>query len=81
MTSVVGVLTAVFLVLANLHSMADTLILPSHREHPRQSVDKEIEQVRGRDASLCYTCIKRDGCVFCIISSQTDCCAVVDLLQ
>ena len=47
---VVGVLTVVFLVLANLQTMADTLILPSRREHPQQSVDENIEKLRGRDA-------------------------------
>ena len=52
MIAVVGVLTAVILVLANLQTMADLLILPSRREHPQQSVDKDIEQLRGRDASL-----------------------------
>jgi len=30
--------------------MTDTLILPSRREHLEQSVDKDIEQLRGRDA-------------------------------
>ena len=39
----VGVLTAVFLVLANLQTKADTLTLPCRREHPQQSVDKDIE--------------------------------------
>jgi len=48
--AVVGVLTVVFLVLANLQTMADTLILPSRREHPQQSVDENIEKLRGRDA-------------------------------
>jgi len=45
-------LTAVFLVLANLQTMTDPLILPSRREHPQQSVDKDNEQLRERDASL-----------------------------
>ena len=58
-----------------------TLILPSRREHPQQSVDKDIEQLRARDASLRYTCIKRDCCTFCVIWSQMDCCAIVNLLQ
>jgi hypothetical protein len=49
---VVGVLTAVILVLANLQTMTDPLILPSRREHPQQSVDKDVEELRGRDASL-----------------------------
>ena len=40
--AVVGVLIAVFLVFANLQTMADTLILPSRREHPQQSVDKKL---------------------------------------
>jgi len=66
--TVVGVLTAVILVLANLQTMTDPLILPSPCEHPRQSVDKDIDkdvaQLRGRDASLRYTCIKRDCCTF-----------------
>ena len=55
--AVVGILTTVrgFLVLANLQTMADTLILPSRREHPQQSIDTNIEQLRGRDAWLCYT--------------------------
>ena len=78
---VVGVLTAVILVLANLQTMTDPLILPSRREHPQQSVGKHIEQLRGRDASLRYTCIKRDCCTFCVVWSQTDCSAVVNLLQ
>jgi len=52
--AVVGVLTAVILVLANLQTMADTLVLPSRREHPQQSIDKDIE----RNASLCCTCLK-----------------------
>jgi len=68
---VVGVLTAVILVLANLQTMTDPLILPSRREHPQQSVDKDIEQLRGRDASLRYTCIKRDFCTFCVVFRQT----------
>jgi len=59
--AVVGVLTAVILVLANLQTMTDPLILPSRREHPQQSVGKDIEQLRGRDASLRYTCIKSAG--------------------
>jgi len=33
--AVIGVLTAIFLVLANLQIMTDTLILPSRREHPQ----------------------------------------------
>ena len=41
--AVVGVLTAVFLVLANLQTMTDPLILPSRREHLQQSVDKDIK--------------------------------------
>jgi len=57
---VAGVLTAVILVLADLQTMTDPLILPSRREHSQQSVDKDIEQLQGRDASLHYTCIKRD---------------------
>jgi len=57
---VVGVLTAVFLVLANLQTKTDPLILPSRRDHPQESIDKDIEQLRGRDASLRYTYIKRD---------------------
>ena len=44
--AVVGVLTSVILVLADLQTMTDQLILPSHREHPQQSVDKDIEQLR-----------------------------------
>jgi len=76
----VGVLTAVILVLADLQTMTDPLILPSRREHSQQSVDEDVEQLRGRDASLRYTCIKRDCCTFCIVWSQTDCCAVVNLL-
>ena len=56
--AVVGVLTAVILVLANLQTMTDPLILPCRREYLQQSVDKDIEQLRGRDASLRYTCIK-----------------------
>jgi len=64
---VISVLIAVFLVLADLQTMADTLILPSRREHPQQSVDKDIEQLRGRDTSLRYTCIKRASCTFCVI--------------
>jgi len=79
--AVVGVLTTVFLVLANLQTMTDLLILPSHREHPQQSVDKDIEQLRGRGASLRYTWIKCYFCTFCVVWSQTDCCAVVNLLQ
>ena len=65
--AVVGVLTAVILVLANLQIMTDLLILPSRRAHPQQSVDKDVEQLRARDASLRYTCIKRDCCTFCIV--------------
>jgi len=37
--AVVGVLTAVFLVLANLQTMTDILILPSRYEHLQQSID------------------------------------------
>ena len=48
--AVVSVLTAVFLVFANLQTMAHTLILPSRREHPQQSFYIDIEQLRGRDA-------------------------------
>jgi len=77
----VGVLTAVFLVLTNLQTMADTLIMPSRHGHPQQSVDKDIEQLRGRDAFLNYNCIERDCCTFCVVWSQTDCCAVVNLHQ
>ena len=50
--AVVSVLTAVILVLANLQTMTDPLILPSCREHPQQSVDEDDEQLRGRDASF-----------------------------
>jgi len=78
---VVGVLIAVILVLANLQTMTDPLVLPSRREHPQQSVDKNVEQLRERDASLRYTCIKHDCCTFCVVWSQTDGCAVVNLLQ
>jgi len=60
--AVVGIVTAFFLVLANLQTIAATLILRSCREHPQQGVDKDIEQLRERDASLRYTCIKRDCC-------------------
>jgi len=67
--AVVGILTSVILVLANLQTMTDPLILPSRREHPQQSVDKDDEQLRGRDACLCYTCIKRDCCTFCVVWS------------
>ena len=63
----VGVLTAVILVPANLQAMTDPLILPSRREHPQQSVDKDVEQLRGRDASLRYTCIKRDCCTYILL--------------
>jgi len=45
-------------VLADLQTMTDPMILPSRREHPQQSVDKDIEQLRGRDASLRHTCIQ-----------------------
>ena len=69
--AVVGVLTAVILVLANLQTMTDPLILPSRREHSQQSVHKDIEQLRGRNASLRYTCIKCDCCTFCVVWSQT----------
>ena len=79
--AVVGVLTAVIQVLANLQTMTDTLILPNCREHPQQSVDTNIEQLRRRDAALRYICIKHDWCTFCIVWSQTDCCALVNLLQ
>jgi len=61
------------LVLDNLQTMTDPLILPSLREHSQQSVDKDIEQLQGRDASLHYTCIKRACCTVCIVWSQTDC--------
>ena len=81
MIAVVGVLTAVILVLANLQTMADLLILLSRREHLQQIVDKDVEQFRGRDASLRYTCIKRECCTCCVVWSQTDCCAVVSLLR
>jgi len=56
--AVVGVLTAVILVLSNLQTMTDSLILPSRCEHPQQSIDKDVEQLQGRDASLRYTCIE-----------------------
>jgi len=81
--AVVGVWTVVFLVLSNLQTMTGTvtLILPSHREQLQQSIDKDIEQLWGRDASLRYTCIVRDFCNFCVIWCQTDCCAFVNLLQ
>ena len=79
--AVVGVLIAVILVLANLQTMTDPLILPSRRENPQQSIDKDVDPLRGRDASLRYTCIKRDCFTFCIGWSQTDSCAVVNLLQ
>ena len=39
----VGDLTAVFLELANLQTIADTLTPSSRREHQQQSVDKDIE--------------------------------------
>ena len=68
----VGVLTDVILVLANLQTMTDPLILPSRREHPQQSVDKDGEQLWGRDASLRYTCIKRDCGTFCVVWIQTE---------
>jgi len=45
--AVVGVLTALILVLADLQTMTDPLILPSRREHPQQSVDKDVEQLRS----------------------------------
>jgi len=45
--AVVGVLTARILVLADLQTMTDPLILPSRREHPQQSVDKDVEQLRS----------------------------------
>ena len=61
--------------------MTDPLILPSRREHSQQSADKGIEQLRGRDASLRYTGIKLDCCNSCVVWSQTDCCAVINLLQ
>jgi len=79
--AVVSVLTAVILVLANLQTMTEPLILPSRREHPQQSIDEDVQQLRGRDASLRYTSIKRDCCTFCIVWSQTDSCAVVNLIQ
>jgi len=41
MIAMVGVLTAFFLVLANLQTMADTLILHSCREHPQHGVDED----------------------------------------
>jgi len=50
--ALVGVLTAVFLVPANLQTMTDALILPSRREHLQQSVEKYVEQLQGLDASL-----------------------------
>ena len=65
--AVVGVLPAVILVLADLQTMTDPLILPSRRAHPQQSVDKDVENLRGRDTSLRYTCIKRDCCTFCVV--------------
>jgi len=68
--AVVGVLTAVMLVLANLQTMTDPLILPSRREHPQQSIDKDVKQLRGREASLRYTCIKRDCCTFCVFGAR-----------
>jgi len=69
--AVVGALTAVFLVLANLQTRTDPpMILPSRSEHPQQSVDNHIEELRGCDASLRYTCIKRDCCTFCVVWSQ-----------
>ena len=40
--AVVGVLTAVILVLANLQTMTDHLILPSRCKHPQQSVNKDV---------------------------------------
>jgi len=61
--------------------MSDTLILSSRCEHSLQSVDKDIEQMRGRDAFLRYTRIKRDCCTFCFIWGQKDCCAVVNMLE
>jgi len=53
--AVVGVLTAVIQVLANLQTMTDPLVLPSRREPPQQSVDEDVEQLLGRNASLRYT--------------------------
>jgi len=55
---VVSVFTAVFLVLADLQTMTDTLNLPSCHEHLQHGVCGDIEQLRGRDASL--RCIKRE---------------------
>jgi len=76
----VCVMTAVFLILAKVQTMTDTLILPSRSEYLQQCVDKDIKQLRGRDASLRYNCIKDDDSIFCVICSQTDCCTVVNLL-
>jgi len=67
----VGVLTAVPLVLANLQTITDIPILPSRREHLQQSVAKDVEQLQGRDASLRYTCIKSHCCTFCVIWSRS----------
>jgi len=75
------ILRSCFFTVANLQTMTDPLILPSRREYSQRSVSKDIEQLRGRDASLRDTCIKRDCCTVCVVWSQTDCCAVVNLLQ
>ena len=77
----VGVLNDGILAIANLQTMTDLLILPSRREHPQQSVDKDIDHLRERDASLHYICIKRDCCTFCVVWSQIDWNAEMKLFQ
>ena len=57
------------------------LIRLVYGERPQRSVDKDVEQLQRRDASLRYTCIKHDCCTFCVIWSQADCRAVKNLLQ
>jgi len=59
---VVSVLTAVFLVLANLEVIDDTFILPSCREHPQKSEDKNTEELQGRDAcSFAHVCMIKNS--------------------
>ena len=70
-----------FLILADLQSVTNILILSCNREHAEQRIDENVEKLRRRHMTLCYTCVEGDCRALLIVWGQPNRGALVYLLQ
>jgi len=62
-------------------NQTNILILSCNCEHAKQGIDENVEKLRRRDTTLCYTCVEGDCYTFLIVLVQPNHGAFIYLIQ